>query len=124
MMMMKMMLSYTYNYKKTCHFLFTKQVDFTFRLAFRRSYSGDYHCDSSTVSSQGIIGSGGSWQAEAQGYSYNIANTGFHCTDYSVYEDWSSGENAFNYNFSSTGPWVVRLVHIISVHRSMNDWDK
>ena len=88
-------------------FCFLEQVDFSFRLAFRRS---SYYCDENTVRSKSMIG-GGSWQAVSSGYyTRTIANARFQCTDYSVREDWSSGENSFTYSFSHAGPWLVRLV--------------
>ncbi|XP_067017043.1 CUB and sushi domain-containing protein 3-like isoform X1 [Acropora muricata] len=82
-----------------------------FRMAFRRSFSSSYNCDQSIINSGALRGSGGSWRARcSSGYcsSRTIANTGFQCTDFSVDEDWTMGENNFTYTFSSVSKeWVV-----------------
>ncbi|KAJ7377434.1 hypothetical protein OS493_029335 [Desmophyllum pertusum] len=36
-----------------------------------------------------------------------VADTGYHCTDFSVNEDWIQGENTFNYTFPDEGPWLI-----------------
>lgn len=63
------------------------------------------------VAQQSIVGSGGTWSASHdRGYygSRTVADTGYHCTDFSVSEDWTQGENTFNYTFPDDGPWLVR----------------
>ena len=92
---------------------------FTFRLAFRRSFSSSYDCDPYIISSGSLLGSGNSWTAECVNYpgyssqcnSVIIGSTGFRCTDYSSSEDWSMGENNFTHTFSSIhDEWIVRQV--------------
>ncbi|XP_020626929.1 uncharacterized protein LOC110064251 isoform X2 [Orbicella faveolata] len=86
------------------------KVNFNFRLGFRRSFSNSYFCDSAMVAQQSIVGSGGTWSASYdRGYygSRTVADTGYHCTDFSVSEDWTQGENTFNYTFPDDGPWLV-----------------
>ncbi|XP_068716589.1 deleted in malignant brain tumors 1 protein-like isoform X2 [Montipora foliosa] len=86
------------------------KVNFNFRLGFRRSFSNSYFCDSAMVAQQSIVGSGGIWSASHdRGYyaSRTVAGTGYHCTDFSVSEDWTQGENTFNYTFPDDGPWLV-----------------
>ena len=39
-----------------------------------------------------------------------VASTYYRCTDFSASEDWSMGENSFNYTFPFTGEWSVRYV--------------
>ncbi|XP_027056484.1 uncharacterized protein LOC113683445 [Pocillopora damicornis] len=88
----------------------SNKVLFNFRLGFRRSYSYSYYCDNSMVASQSIVGSGDSWRASHdKGYysSFRVASTGYHCTDFSVQEDWSQGENSFEYTFWNEGPWLI-----------------
>nr|XP_058952658.1 uncharacterized protein LOC131780054 isoform X2 [Pocillopora verrucosa] len=88
----------------------SNKVLFNFRLGFRRSYSYSYYCDSSMVASQSIVGSGDSWRASHdKGYysSFTVASTGYHCTDFSVQEDWTQGENSFEYTFWNEGPWLI-----------------
>ena len=111
---------FTQNGLTTCYFLYflflhAHQLRFTFRLAFRRSFSSSYYCDQSTIGSGSLRGSGGSWRAKCNYCSSTtIASTGFHCTDYSSNEDWSVGENNFNYTFSSYDRWVVRYIPLFS----------
>ncbi|XP_015763765.1 PREDICTED: uncharacterized protein LOC107342772 isoform X16 [Acropora digitifera] len=82
-------------------------------MAFRRSFSSSYNCDQSIINSGALRGSGGSWIARyrcSSGYCSfgTIANTGFQCTDFSVDEDWTMGENNFTYTFSSVSKeWIV-----------------
>lgn len=80
-------------------------------MAFRRS---SHFCDSTTVARQGILGDGGNWNARHDiGYyssGFGVANTNYHCTDFSVKEDWSQGENTFNFTFPHEGPWLIRSV--------------
>ncbi|XP_066022017.1 uncharacterized protein [Pocillopora verrucosa] len=89
-------------------------IRFTFRLAFRRSFSS-YQCDENTTKVGGIIGSGNYWRAKCSDplnavcWTTNIADTGFRCTDFSRDEDWSMGENNFTYTFpSGILEWNVR----------------
>ncbi|XP_074622654.1 uncharacterized protein LOC141880949 [Acropora palmata] len=88
---------------------YSRRLQFAFRLAFRRSYSG-YNCTQSTITNHQLIGNGGSWRGACVNYyGYNsyqcnsgsIGSTGFFCTDYSSNEDWSMGENNFTYTFPS-----------------------
>ena len=95
-------------------FLNAHQLRFTFRLAFRRSFSSSYYCDQNTIGNGRLLGSGDSWTAETCDYNCSrstIADTGFRCTDYSSNEDWSVGENNFTHTFSSSySTWIVRYV--------------
>ena len=92
------------------------QVRFTFRMAFRRSYSG-YHCDQSTINQRSLVGSvGKEWSAKCTNVanpqclsSTNIGDTSFYCTDYSITEDWSMGENNFTYTFPSSRGMVCEV---------------
>ena len=65
------------------------------------------------VAQQSIVGSGDSWTASHdKGYysSMTVADTGYHCTDFSIQEDWTQGENSFKYSFPDEGPWLIRSV--------------
>ena len=65
-----------------------------------------------------LIGTGGTWKAKCFNpnnsqclHSTSIANASFYCTDYSDVEDLSTGENTFNYTFTSVDEiWIVRYV--------------
>ncbi|KAL9988076.1 hypothetical protein ACROYT_G002476 [Oculina patagonica] len=89
---------------------FANKVIFNFRLGFRRSFSYSYFCNSAMVANQSIVGSGDTWSASHDRGYYSgrtVADTGYHCTDFSVNEDWTQGENTFNYTFPDEGPWLV-----------------
>nr|XP_058961668.1 integrin beta-like protein B [Pocillopora verrucosa] len=84
-------------------------VHFSFRIGLRRSSSQSLNCDQNMTSSGQLINYGGSWKAGCDnsfnslcGSSFAISNTNFYCTDYSVSEDWTVGENNFTYTFSNS----------------------
>ncbi|XP_022787832.1 uncharacterized protein LOC111327814 [Stylophora pistillata] len=88
----------------------TNKVIFNFRMGFRRSFSNSYYCDNSVVANQGIVGGGASWRAHHDKRYYSrmrVGDTGYHCTDFSVQEDWTQGENSFEYTFPDEGPWLI-----------------
>ena len=96
-------------------FLHAHQLRFTFRLAFRRSFSSSYYCDQNTIGSRSLLGSGGSSYAKCNYCSSTtIVSTGFRCTDYRSNEDWSMGENNFNYTFSFYNRWVVTYIPLFN----------
>ena len=94
--------------------LFSFQVYFNFRLAYRRS--SDF-CDQTTIN-QGTLLSAGSWTAQCTNptnphcsSSVTVGSADYRCTDYSTSEDWTMGENNFTYTFSSASDiWTVRYV--------------
>ena len=99
-------------------FLHAHQLRFTFRLAFRRSFSSSYYCDQNTIGNGRLLGSGDSWTAETCDYNCSrstIADTGFRCTDYSSNEDWSVGENNFTHTFSDDTTSIVRYVPLYNL---------
>ena len=96
-------------------FLHAHQLRFTFRLAFRRSFSSSYYCDQNTIGSRSLLGSAGSSYAKCNYCSSTtIVSTGFRCTDYRSNEDWSMGENNFNYTFSFYNRWVVTYIPLFN----------
>ena len=72
------------------------------------------------ISSGRLITYGGSWEGRCDnlynslcGSSLTISNTYFYCTDYSVSEDWTVGENKFTYTFNDNEKqWHVRYVSL------------
>ena len=70
--------------------LCTYQIEITHRIAWRRGW---YNCDSSTISSRTLIG-GGSLNCRS-GCSGSLGSMSFYCTDFSVAEDWTSGERTY-----------------------------
>ena len=70
-------------------------------------------CDDTTISSSSLIGVG-SWSC-LSGCSVNPVSTAqMYCTGYSVTEDWSLGENTFDYTFSTDGPFVIGSVKAVA----------
>ena len=106
--------------------LFSSQVRFNFRLAFRRS---SQYCDQDTIS-QGVLISVGSWKAKCISASNQQCNSSeitvgsadYFCTDYSTSEDWTMGGNTFTYTFPpSSEEWSVRYV-ILCIDHLRNKW--
>lgn len=81
-------------------FVFKFQVEITYRLAFRRTFSGNFFCNASTISSLLL----GEDPLEClYGCSGNIVpSMSYYCTDYSIDEDWSSGERTVVFTFPDT----------------------
>ena len=95
--------------------LFSPQVRFNFRVAFRRS---SQYCDQNTIS-QGKLIRVGSWKAQCISASnppcnsseITVGSADYFCTDYSTSEDWTMGGNTFTYTFPATSKeWSVRYV--------------
>lgn len=87
-------------------YLFTK-VEITFRMAWRRSFSGYTYCDRSTIDQGSLVANLGSvvcfkcqpgyWLAS----DINMGDTSFVCTDFSEQEDWTQGERTFTFHFNN-----------------------
>eukprot|EP00118_Oscarella_pearsei_P021145 m.235962 g.235962 ORF g.235962 m.235962 type:complete len:1784 (+) comp40130_c0_seq16:813-6164(+) len=79
------------------------KVVFSFKIAWRR---GTAFCDDDTISSNTLIGESGAWACQS-GCSGSVGSTQFFCTGFSKTEDWTQGENTFEYTFSGSGPFVI-----------------
>ena len=79
------------------------QVEISYHISWRRSWSGATYCDGSTVSRATAISGLGSLSCQ-YGCSGRIASLPYICTDYSTEEDWSFGEYHFAFNFAGTTP--------------------
>lgn len=83
------------------------QLQFRFRIGWRRSSSSNLYCNQSTISSNQLISYGSSWDATCTNSlnpvcgSAAIGNTNFYCTDFSTNEDWTVGENNFTHTFKN-----------------------
>lgn len=83
------------------------QLQFRFRIGWRRSSSSNLYCNQSTISSNQLISYGSSWDATCTNSlnpvcgSTAIGNTNFYCTDFSTNEDWTVGENNFTHTFKN-----------------------
>ena len=77
------------------------QVEISHRIAWRRSSSSAFGCDSSTISSMLLIGGGSGVLTCRVGCSGNVGTMQYYCTDFSDSEDWSTGERSYTYTFAS-----------------------
>ena len=70
------------------------------------------YCDATTISSRTLIG-GGSLDCRT-GCIGTLASLTYYCTDYSVSEDWSSGEKTTIYNMGTVtyfeASYVLRMI--------------
>ena len=78
-----------------------------YHISWRRSSSEGGNCDSSTVSSDTLIG-GGSLDCQ-YGCSGTISQMLYYCTDYSTEEDWSFGERQITYNFTGLNTNTITI---------------
>ena len=81
----------------------TLQVEISYHISWRRSWSSATFCDDTTVSTRTAITGLGSFSCQ-YGCSGAIASLPYICTDYSTEEDWSYGEYHLVFNFASTTP--------------------
>ena len=72
------------------------QIEITHRVAWRR---GTAYCDANT--SPSTLLSGGTLSCRS-GCSGTVGSMSFYCTDYSVSEDWTSGERTYTTNVGSS----------------------
>ncbi len=70
------------------------QIEFTHRMSWRRS--AGFFCDQNTINNRQLIG-GGNLYCNRGCYWY-LGSLNFYCTDFSVAEDWSSGEKTWQAN--------------------------
>ena len=107
-------LTFISSYISCFQLLFSFQVHFNFRLAYRRS---SVFCDQTTIN-RGTLLNAGSWTAQCTNptnpncsSSVTVGSADYRCTDYSTSEDWTMGENNFTHTFpSASDMWTVRYV--------------
>ena len=58
------------------------------------------------IQNQTVITGEGSWSCSS-GCSDTVSPASYICTDYSDVEDWTQGENSFQYTFEGPGPFVI-----------------
>ena len=75
--------------------MISMQIEITHRMAWRRGH--DY-CDANTSST--ALLSGGDLACRS-GCSGNLGSMSIYCTDYSVSEDWTSGERTYTTNIGT-----------------------
>ncbi|XP_076071887.1 uncharacterized protein LOC143043490 isoform X1 [Mytilus galloprovincialis] len=75
----------------------TKEIEISYRLAFRRDYSRSHMCNDSNIINGDIL-NGEGVLACYHGCSGSIVNPmSYYCTDYSVDENWSAGQRSIYY---------------------------
>ena len=97
------------------------QVDIHYRIAWRLNYSTSTFCDQNTIEGGALIGphtAGYLMCHEGCGTTpTRIGNVQIRCTDFSVVEDWITGVQNYDFDFSRAGQFLIRLVsmHAISL---------
>ena len=84
------------------------QFEITYHVSWRRDTGNNYFCDDNIVGNQTMLRGEGDLRCLA-GCIGTIAPMSFICTDFSVVENWSFGENRFNHTFSSTSSSTVTI---------------
>ena len=73
------------------------QVEFTHRIAWRRDSTQGGTCDDSTIENEELLGSGELvCRKECSG---TVGSMKYFCNDFSVLDNWSTGERTYEYNF-------------------------
>ncbi|XP_071124120.1 uncharacterized protein [Mytilus edulis] len=81
----------------------TKEIEISYRLAFRRDYSVSHMCNESNIINRDILNGEGTL-ACYHGCSGSIVNPmSYYCTDYSVDENWSAGQRSIYYTVPTFG---------------------
>ena len=63
-------------------------------------------CDAEAIRSRTVLAGEGSWTC-SPGCDVTVSSASYVCTDYSELEDWTQGENSFQYTFNGPGPFVI-----------------
>ena len=87
--------------------LFVLQVEVSYRISWRRSYSAHF-CDSTTITNGHLIRGEGSLTCQ-YGCSGTITAMSYICTDFSTDEDWTFGERILIYDFSTNINDIVAI---------------
>ena len=74
------------------------QVQITHRIAWRRDSSAGRGCTQAAIDAQTLLSSSHNLICQS-GCSGNVGNFSYHCTDFSVTDNWSAGERTYTYNF-------------------------
>ena len=83
-------------------------MEISYRISWRRDSGGGGGCDSNTVEQEILLDGEGSMTCQA-GCSGTITPMSYVCTDFSITENWSFGENRIPYVFSSTSSSTVTI---------------
>ena len=73
-------------------------MQITHRIAWRRDSSEGGTCTQATIHAQTLLPSGGQLTCQS-GCSGNIGDLSYYCTDFSVTDNWSTGERTYTHNF-------------------------
>ncbi|XP_076070857.1 uncharacterized protein LOC143042452 isoform X2 [Mytilus galloprovincialis] len=86
-------------------YLYTSnEVEITYRLTFRRGAFERHECNDSTIINGDLVTGEGSLQciSGCSNIATIVPSMNYYCTDYSVDEDWTSGQDSTTYTFSAT----------------------
>ncbi|VDI51811.1 Hypothetical predicted protein, partial [Mytilus galloprovincialis] len=77
------------------------QIEITYRVAFRRSFSNSHFCDENSIGNGNLLPGEGSLQCQL-GCSDVITRMSYVCTDFSASEDWTTGVRSVKYTFPAS----------------------
>ena len=82
--------------------MLTLQIMINHRIAWRRSYSANTECEESHKDTTRLFyASSGNILNCIEGCSGAVGEMSFFCTDFSLFEDWVTGERSYIYNIST-----------------------
>ena len=85
-------------------------MEISFQISWRRSWSNNKYCDSSTIASGTLIGDYSANSLSCySGCSGTVGSLRFKCTDFSISEDWSYGGNTIYYTFPASTTITIRF---------------
>ena len=76
-------------------------MQITHRIAWRRDTSQGGTCTQTTIDAQTLLPSGGRLTCQS-GCSGTVGHFSYYCTDFSVTDNWSTGERTYMYNFTGS----------------------
>jgi hypothetical protein len=83
-------------------------VEFDFKIAWRRSYGSNHYCQRDMIQEKTVLAGQGVWNCVSGcASSLAVSSGSYVCTDFSELEDWTQGENSFQYTFEGPGPFVI-----------------
>lgn len=81
-----------------------REMEISFHISWRR---GEAFCDQSTIDSGIIVDGEGDVTCQYGCFDNSLGSLDFRCTDFSLSEDWSFGENRFTYTFTDESTIVT-----------------
>ena len=87
---------------------FMIQMEIFYQISWRRDSGTGGNCHSSTVTSGNLLSGGGALSCISR-CSGSITAMSYICTDFSIEENWSFGENRLAYDFAAVAGGIVTI---------------